>query len=81
MDQEYAPNVLLTITCDLGSEQDKIVMFENDDPQMVARLFGEKHNLTEEEVGYVLQNIHDNMQHVLTEGQEEEREAEGPGKK
>jgi len=44
------PQILLTMTIDLGGFNDRIIVYEGDDPLMLAELFGIKHNLLPEEI-------------------------------
>ena len=52
LDQEI-PKIMFSITIDLGEKSDMIVVYEEDDPQMISELFGKKHNLTKEEIKMV----------------------------
>jgi len=49
------------------NEQDQLLVYENDDPELIAYLFGQKHNLEKEEVLVIEKNIRKNIEQVLVD--------------
>ncbi len=59
---------ILVMTIDLGDGlSDRLDVYEHDDPKILARNFCNKHNLTNEAVELLQQNIKNNTYAVLAE--------------
>jgi len=56
------PEILLTMTIELSeTEKDQILVYENDDPELIAYLFGKKHGLNRGGVKVIEENIKRNV--------------------
>ena len=71
-DKDYTyvtdPQILLTMTIQLeGDKTDQIIIYENDNPRIIAYHFGKKHQLSLNEIKLVEDNIKKNVKQVLKE--------------
>ena len=63
-------NILLTMTIELDDDiQHSLVVYENDDPSVLAYHFGEKYSLDSEEICLVEENIRENIERVIEENE------------